>query len=518
MAHRITSEVIKRLHKRISCADPEADGLALLAPFTGETLHKLPMSTPQDIRDAARRARQAQRLWAARPIAQRAAVLKRFHDRLFERREELHDVIQLENGKSRMSAAEEVMDVALVARYYAYHGPRLLQPSRRKGAFPIVTRAEVCHPPRGVVGLITPWNYPLTLPFSDTLPALLAGNAVLMKPAEQTSLTALLGAELLEQAGLPPDLLAIITGPGPALGPTLIEQADYIQFSGSIPTGKMIAEQCANRLIDCTLELGGKNPAIVFADAPFQRAVSGLLRGVFGGTGQMCIHIERIYVEDSIYQRFVSEMVQQTRKLKMGGTFDFSTQIGCLTSQAQLDKVSSHVDDAVAKGARVLVGGKPRPDLGPFFYEPTLLEGVTEEMHVAREETFGPVASVYRFRTTEEALEAANGSEHGLSASVWTKNTRRGRAVAAWLQCGTVNVNDSYAAAWASTSSPMGGFKQSGIGRRHGDEGLLKYTEPQTIATQYLLNLAGPTGIRESTFAQAVYALLRMIKRIPGVR
>ncbi|MFH0882166.1 MAG: succinic semialdehyde dehydrogenase [bacterium] len=518
MTHPIPPEVVDRLRKRIFCANPDDDGIPVHIPYTGELLHKLPSCTAEDVRQAVSRARQAQRLWAARPLEQRAGVLKRYHALLMEHREELHDIIQLETGKSRMSAAEEVLDVAIVARHYGFHGPNLLRPKRRRGVFPVITSAEVRHHPRGVVGLIAPWNYPFTLPLGDTLPALLAGNAVVMKPACETSLTALMGAELLEKAGLPPDLLVIVTGRGTALGPAMIEEVDFVQFSGSTATGKQIAEQCAKRLIGCSLELGGKNPAIVFADAPFQRAVSGVLKGVFGSTGQLCIHIERIYVQDAIYERFVSEMILQTRRMKMGSAFDFSTQIGSLSSSAQLEKVSFHVEDAVAKGARVLVGGKARPDLGPFFYEPTLLEGVTEGMHVAREETFGPVASVYKFRTTEEVLEAANDSEYGLNASVWTKNTSRGRGVAGWLQCGTVNVNESYATTWGSTDAPMGGFKQSGIGRRHGDTGLLKYTEPQTIATQYLLNLSAPKGVSEGTFAKVLYAAIRLLRQIPGLR
>lgn len=518
MTHRISPDVVERLRKRIYCTAPKSDGIPAYAPFTGELIHELPNCTPEDVHGAVERARHAQRLWAARPVEQRAKVFKRYHDLVLDHREVLHDIIQLENGKSRFSAAEEVLDVAIVARHYGYHGAGLLRPKRRKSVFPLITSAVELHHPRGVVGMISPWNYPFTLTMSDAIPALLAGNAVVMKPASETSLTALLGAELLEKAGLPPDLLVLVTGRGSTIGPAMISEVDYIQFSGSTETGKQIAGLCANRLIGCSLELGGKNPGIVFADAPFKRAVRGVLRGAFGSTGQMCIHLERVYVQDTIYERFVSELTQQVRQLKLGPAFDYSTQVGSLSFSSQLDKVSFHVEDAVAKGARVLVGGKARPDLGPNFYEPTLLEGVTEEMHVAREETFGPVASLYKFHSTEEVIAAANDSEYGLNASVWTKNTRRGRAFAQWIQCGTVNVNESYATTWGSTDSPMGGFKQSGLGRRHGIEGLLKFTETQTVATQYLMNLSAPKGVSDGAFAKLLYTAVPLLKKIPGLR
>jgi succinate-semialdehyde dehydrogenase / glutarate-semialdehyde dehydrogenase len=288
-------------------------------------------------------------------------------------------------------------------------------------------------------------------------------------------------------------------------------------FTGSTATGRLVAEQCGRRLIGFSAELGGKNPMVVLADADLRRTVDGATRACFSNTGQLCISVERLYVEDAIYDRFVPRFVERTKGLRLAAGLHWDAEVGSLVSRKQLDVVSRHVDDAVAKGARVLAGGRARPDLGPLFYEPTILEGVTGDMALDREETFGPVVAVHRVRDADEAVERANDSPYGLNASVWG-SAGRAAEVAGRIRSGTVNVNEGYAAAWASHDAPMGGMGDSGVGRRHGREGIIKYTEPQTVAVQRLLPVGPVRGVPQGTYATVLTAGLRVLRRTPFVR
>lgn len=428
-----------------------------------------------------------QKTWAAWPVAQRADVLLRFHDLVLQRQDEVLDLIQLENGKARRHAFEEILDVAMNARYYAHTAEKYLRPQRRQGAQLALTKVWELHHPKGLVGIISPWNYPLTLGISDALPALMAGNAVLTKPDAQTPYAALWAVELLEIAGMPPGLVQVVTGSGAELGTPIIETCDFLMFTGSTKVGRTVAAQAGEHLIDCSMELGGKNALLVLDDADVDKAVSGAVRASFSNTGQLCISMERIYVPDAIWDEFTAKFTTATRAMKLSPAVDYSGDMGSLVSQKQLDTVVRHVDDAISKGATVLAGGSARPDLGPWFYEPTILTDVEESMEVYAHETFGPVVSLYRVRDEAEAIARANDSEYGLNISVWTSDEARGYRVAAQLQAGTVNVNDAYAAAWGSMDAPMGGMKASGLGRRHGEHGILKYTESQTIAIERLI-------------------------------
>ena len=502
----------------LAAVSPGRPRAEVVAPFSGGPLGTIPRANPDDVLAAVRRARAAQPGWASRGVRERAALLTRFHDGVLARREEIIDLIQLESGKARRYAFEEVVDTALVARHYAVHGPRYLRPRRRRGALPVLTSTVELRHPVGVVGVVAPWNFPLILSITDALAALVAGNTVVLRPDMQSSFSALWAAELLYASGVPRDVLLVVTGDGVELGPSLIGAVDFVMFTGSTRTGKIVARQAAERLIGFSLELGGKNPMIVLEDADLDAAVDGAIRGSFAGAGQVCVSIERLYVARSIHDRFVERLVARTRELRIGASFDYSVDVGTLTSARQLATVQAHVADAVGKGAALLAGGRARPDLGPWFYEPTVLAGVKPGMKAYAEETFGPVVSIYPFDSVDEVVDAANDTPYGLNASVWSRSTRAALLVASRIRAGTVNVNEAYAATWTATGAPIGGMKESGVGRRHGEEGVLKYTEAQTIAVQRLVPLAPPPYLDETLYTRLMSAVVRLLGRIPGLR
>ncbi len=513
----VDAALLDRLASRVTKVGVR-DPLMIQMPFTGDALGTVPACLAEDVRAAAGLARSAQRAWATRPVRERVAMFLRFHDLLLDRQEEILDIIQLESGKARRHAVEELFDAAMVARYYAATVEDLLKPKRRQGAFPVVTEAWEHHLPKGVAGFIVPWNYPLTLGITDAIPALLAGNAVLIKPDSQTPYSTLWAVDLLEEAGVPGELMQVVTGSGAALGQPIIDCVDYLMFTGSTRTGRIVARQAAERLIDYSMELGGKNAMIVLDDADVDRTVAGAVVACFSNAGQLCVSMERMYVQSGVYDAFVRGFVDKTRALRLGAALDYSADMGSLISESQLRTVECDVEDAVAKGARVLAGGHARPDLGPYFFEPTILENVDEGMRLFAEETFGPVVSIYRVESVDEAIELANASPYGLNFSVWSRDTGRAHEIATRLQAGTVNVNEGYAAAWASVDAPMGGVKESGVGRRHGDGGLLKYTEAQTVAIQHRVPLFAPSYLSQGSFVSVVVFALRLLRHLPGIK
>lgn len=475
-------DVVAPLAQRIVTSDENGMHRSVL-PFTGAPLAAFPVSSAADVARAVERARAAQPAWAALPVRERAAVLRRFGELVLARQSDGLDLIQMESGKSRRSAFEEIADVGIVTRHYAARGPRYLADRRVPGMLPVLTGTRVHRRPVGVVGVIAPWNYPLTLAFAEAVPALVAGNAVVLKPDPQTTLSALWGAELLEEAGLPADLFLVVAGGGD-IGAALTDHVDHIAFTGSTATGRKVAARAGERLIGATLELGGKNPLYVAADADVPTAARGAVRACFSNSGQLCVSIERLVLHEDVADAFLDEFVPLVREMRLGTGLDYSADMGSLTSQAQLDRVVAHVDDALARGARVLAGGVHRADIGPWFYAPTVLDGVPDDAACVREETFGPVVSVRRVAGDDEAVRVMNDSEYGLNASIWTRDAARGRRIAARVEAGTVNVNDGYSAAFGSVAAPMGGFKASGLGRRHGREGIEALTEAQTVSVQ----------------------------------
>lgn len=488
--------------------------IPVFAPFTGNLLHDLPQSAVEDVTDAAARARVAQLQWQAAGFDHRRRVLLRAHDLLLERSDLLIDALQSETGKTRGQAFEEVFVGANTARYYAVSAKGVLKPRRRRGGIPFVISTCVGYRAKGVIGIITPWNYPLSLSLFDVVPALAAGNAVVQKADNQGALSILSSRRAFIDAGVPEDVWAVVAGDGVAIGGAVIDSADYVSFTGSTNTGRTVAEQASKRLIGVSLELGGKNPLIVLDDVDPKKAAKNAVYAVIASMGQLCVSIERIYVHRAVADEFITEFVAATAALVQGPAFDFSTDVGSLTLPSQLQRVAAVVADAVAKGATVLTGGRARPDLGPLFYEPTVLIGVTDEMVCMRAETFGPVVAITVVDTVDEAVGLANDSEFGLNASVFSRTVRRGRQVADLIDAGSVNVNEGYRATFSSLDAPMGGMKHSGLGRRNGPEGILRFVEARTVAAATGLMTLPRTGPEFARRAPLMFALLRALKTV----
>lgn len=463
-------------------------------PATGEPLAELTCANADDVRQAVLRAREAQRRWQATPVAKRIGVLRRFQQLLREQRDDVARLICREAGKPAAEAlATEVLVVLDAAQFCINKAHEFLrpQPVPHGNIVMNMKRGKLVRDPYGVIGIIAPWNYPFSIPAIETLGALVTGNAVVLKPSEFTPLIAKELERLLTAAGLDPVLMQVIVGEGPTGAALIDSPIDKLIFTGSVATGKRVGEAAARRLLPVVLELGGKDPMIVLDDADLEIASSGAVWGAFMNSGQTCLSVERCYVQRSLYEPFLEKVREKVSRLRQGNGIASDVEIGPMIHERQLEIVEQQVEDAMRQGARVLAGAKRRSDLGPNFYAPTLLADVTNNMRLMREETFGPVLPVAPFDTDDDAVRLANDSDFGLAASVWTRNRRRGEAMAARIQAGTVMLNDMISC-FGIADAPHGGFKQSGIGRTHGELGLQEMVQVKYIDVDLLPGIAKP--------------------------
>lgn len=453
--------------------------LRLCSPATLEPLGEIEVQTASDVRAALETARKAQPEWAALKVSERARILERAIPALLERQDEILDTIVSETGKPRTEAlVVEVMGACDAIQYWTKRAPKILADRSVPLHLLKTKRLRIAYRPLGVVGIVTPWNFPLMLALNPTIQALLAGNAVLLKPSEVTPYAALALQDVLRATRIPDGLFQVLLGDGET-GAALVEAGvDKISFTGSVRTGRKVAEACGRNLVPCTLELGGKDPMIVCADADLERAANGAVYGAFSNAGQICVSTERVYVVDEVADAFTRKVVEKTAALRQGATGEFD--VGPMIWPAQLQIVERHVEDARARGATILTGGRRNPDLSGLFYEPTVLTGVSHEMAIMREETFGPVLPIMRVRDEAEALRLANDSRYGLNANVWTRDRRRGELLARAVQSGSAVVNDCMLT-YGATESPFGGVKESGIGQVNGDSGLRGFCHAQSI-------------------------------------
>ncbi len=501
-------------------------------PATGEVLRELECAGEGEVQSAVARARSAQDQWAEIGVRKRVAVLREFQRRLHDKKSDIAEAITREAGKPVAEAlTTEVLVVLDAARFLIENAYRLLrdEPLPHGNLATKLKKGRLLREPYGVIGIISPWNYPFSIPATETLAALVAGNAVVLKPSEFTSLVALELKSLLDAAGVPPDIFQVVVGDG-ATGAALIHsQIDKLVFTGSVATGKRIAATAAERLLPVVLELGGKDPMLVLDDADVDVASSAAVWGAFVNAGQTCLSVERCYVHRSLYEKFLRACTEKAQKLRVGNGLDPETDVGPMIHQRQLQIVEAHLEDAVARGARVLAGGSRLPKLGANFYHPTVLADVTHEMRIMREETFGPVLPVMAFDSEDEAVRLANDSEFGLAASVWTRDNARGERLARHIQAGTVMVND-VVSCFGISEAPHGGVKSSGMGRTHGRFGLeemvrVKYVDsdlmPEMKKVWWYGYGAGfarhMEGFLDMQFARRIGARLRGTLRAAGV-
>lgn len=452
-------------------------------PATGDEIGRAPLTMPEEVARAVGRAREAQSAWAAKSFRERAQVIMEARRIVLRELEEIALLISRETGKPVTEAISLELTPSLdLMQYFARKTASLLRPQRISvGQYWTMGRSSYeIYKPIGVVGIISPWNFPWATPLDETVMALMAGNAVVLKPSELTALCGLKIKSILTRAGLANDVLQVVTGDGSTGAALVAAGVDKIMFTGSVATGKRVAEAAATYLIPVVLELGGKDPMIVLDDAHVENAARGAVWGAFANSGQSCSSVERCYVHETIADDFTAKAVAETKRLRQAIGTDETADIGSMSSERQLRIVERHVYEATARGAIALTGGERVPGESGPYYQPTVLTNVTHDMEVMREETFGPVLPIMRFKTDEEAIKLANDSDYGLTASVWTNDIQRGRRVAERIDAGTVMVNEVFYT-HGIAQTPWGGLKQSGLGRTHGRAGLLELVHAQHI-------------------------------------
>jgi acyl-CoA reductase-like NAD-dependent aldehyde dehydrogenase len=472
-------------------ARPQLNTIEVRNPADGAVVGEVPNDSPEAVAAKARELRLFQPEWEAMGAKRRRPWLLKFQDWVLDNAEHIADVVQSETGKPRAEASMEPPMTADLLNYWARNAETFLADRHPKPHSPLLRtkRLTTVHRPYPVVGLIIPWNFPFMNAALDGIPALAAGAALLLKPSEVTPLSAVEFARGWTEIGAPP-VLGLVNGYAET-GAAVIANSDYVHFTGSTATGRKVAVACAERLIPYSLELGGKDPAVVLADADLERAANGIAWGGMMNSGQVCVSIERVYVEAPVYDEFVAKLTDKVSRLRQGQDDDrYRFDVGAMATAAQRDIVRRHVDEAVAAGARVTTGGQPT-GVGSFF-QPTVLADVHQSMACVSEETFGPTLPVVKVADEDEAIRLANDSTYGLSATVWTRDNARGEQVARRLEAGAVNINDAMSNGFIF-ALPMPGWKHSGVGSRNGGaDGLLKYCRPQAITAPRI-----PTQSRE---------------------
>jgi acyl-CoA reductase-like NAD-dependent aldehyde dehydrogenase len=462
--------------------------VASLNPATGETLREFDCADEAEVCSAVARARDAQPTWESLGVRRRIALLKNFQRLLHERKSAIAKLITREAGKPYVEAlTTEVLLVLDAVRFHVRNAEKFLgdEPVQHGNLAMKQKAGRIIREPHGVIGIISPWNYPFSIPATESLAALVAGNAVIVKPSEFTSLVALALADLLHDAGVPKDIVQVLPGDGTTGAALLSSHIHKLVFTGSVSTGKRIARTAAERLLPVILELGGKDPMLVLEDADIDVASSGAVWGAFMNAGQACLSVERCYVHQKVYESFLDACVQKTKQLHVGNGMDPATDIGPMIHERQIQIVEQQVEGARTRGARILTGGARLCEVGPNFYAPTVLADVTHQMQIMREETFGPVLPIMPFESDDEAVRLANDSEFGLAASIWTRNRMRGEALARRIHAGTVMVNDALSC-YGISEAPHGGVKASGTGRTHGRFGLDEMVRLKYVASDRL--------------------------------
>ncbi len=456
--------------------------IGLKSPATLEPAGEITVATADDVRAAVAAARAAQPAWGATPVAERARIVRSALDVLIRRKDELVEILIRESGKTRTEAtAMELVACCDFLNYWSARAPDDLADEWRKlhGYMRPLKKLLVTYRPLGVVGIITPWNGPLALSLNPTVQALLAGNAVILKPSEISPRSGAAAAELLLEAGVPAGVLQVLQGDGET-GAALVDAGvDKISFTGSVATGKKVAASCARQLIPCTLELGGKDAMIVCADADLDRAAHGAVFASVLNTGQICMSVERIYVVEAVADAFIAKVTEVASKVRWGAPNE-AADVGPLFWDKQLAIVERQVEEAKKSGARAVVGGERDASRPGLFFKPTVLVDLNHDMAVMRDETFGPVVAVQRVKDEDDAIRMANDSPYGLSGSVWTKDIDKGIRLAKRMATGSVTINDA-AVIYGVPEAPFGGLKESGVGRVNGVDALKDYSHALPI-------------------------------------
>ena len=464
------------------------NALASIDPATGETLGYVEATRVSALPDVVWRARTAQNAWSRLPVNKRCAYLEKLRDAIMSSRTELAEAVVRESGKPRVEALFADIFVAVdSATYFADNAARVLRAKRlsHHSTAALAKSGYLSYEPLGVIGMISSWNYPLAIPVSQIVPALAAGNAVVCKTSEFTPRCGTLIAKLFATAGFPQDLLTIVQGGGD-VGQALIDASpDKLIFTGSVATGRRVAEACARHLIPTVLELGGKDAMLVLAGANLEAASSAAVWGAYTNCGQVCLSVERLFVEESAAEKFISLCVDKTKKLRTGAGSDPSTDVGPLIRPQHVQRMRDLLADARRRGAKIQCGGEARPDLGANFFEPTVITGVDSTMRLFQEETFGPILGIQVVKSADEAVAHADASPFALAASVWTGNAARGKSIAAQLRAGAVMINDAISY-FAIAEAPHGGCKHSGWGRTHGEAGLLEMVQTKYVDIEHL--------------------------------